>query len=69
MHRQAALKHLQELNSDLDPLCMVNLTNHIVKSTVAADTYMSWEREDYQKAWITKTLNDIGCKEVAAVDE
>jgi len=41
MCRQAALKHLQKLNSDLDPLRMVNLTNHIAKSTVVADTYMS----------------------------
>jgi len=69
MHRQAALRHLQELDSDLDPICMVNLADHIAKSTVVADTYMSWEWEDYHKAWITKMLNDIGCKEVVAVDK
>ena len=69
MHRQAALRCLQELDSDLDPICIVNLADHIAKSTVVADTYMLWEQEDYCKAWITKTLNDISCKKVAAVNK
>jgi hypothetical protein len=57
--RVAALHQLQQSELDLDVTSMVTIGNHIMKNTVAADAYMSWDREDYRKAWVTQTLDDI----------
>lgn len=57
--RSAALQRLQQLDSDLGPAPMVKIANLIAKDTVAADTYMSWGRDDFRKAWIVQALEDM----------
>jgi hypothetical protein len=67
--RHEAMQRLQQTETYLDPDRMIALVDLVSSDTIAADVYMTLEREDYRKAWISKRLKELGFVEGIAVDE
>lgn len=58
-HRHEAVVLLQEQEEYLKPAPMVALLEYVARETVAADLYLLIKREDYRRAWVMMTLNDL----------
>ena len=66
--RHEAMQRLQQTETNLDPDRMIALVDLVSSNTIAADVYMTLEREDYRKAWISKRLKELGFVDGIAVD-
>ena len=66
--RHEAMQRLQQTETHLDPDRMIALVDLISSDTIAADVYMSFEREDYRRAWISKQLKELGFIDGITVD-
>jgi hypothetical protein len=66
--RHEAMQRLQQTETHLDPDRMIALVDLISGDTIAADVYMSFEREDYRQAWISKRLKELGFIDGITVD-
>jgi hypothetical protein len=66
--RHEAMQHLQQSETYLDPDRMIALIDLVSSDTIAADVYMTLEREDYHKAWISKWLRELSFIEGITVD-
>jgi hypothetical protein len=66
--RHEAMQRLQQTETHLDPDRMIALVDLISGDTIAADVYMSFEREDYRRAWISKRLKELGFIDGITVD-
>ena len=62
------MQHLQQTETHLDPDRMIALVDLISGDTIAADVYMSFEREDYRRAWTSKRLKELGFIDGITVD-
>lgn len=67
--RHEAMQRLQQTETHLDPDRMIALVDLVSSDTIAADVYMTLEREDYRKAWISKRLKELGFVDGIAVDD
>ena len=62
------MQRLQQTETNLDPDHMIALVDLVSSNTIAADVYMTLEREDYCKAWISKRLKELGFVDGITVD-
>ena len=51
---------MQQLETYLDPPCVMALADLVARDTIAADMYMTIEREDYCCAWVALKLKEMG---------
>jgi len=65
---EAAIQHLQELESHLDPTRLVALINRIQREPSLGRVYMALQQEDTREAWILKRLAEEGFGEGVAFE-
>ena len=58
--RHEAMQRVQQIETHLDASRVMALADLVAKDTIAADTYMSIEREDYCHAWVALKLKGMG---------
>jgi hypothetical protein len=58
--RHEAMQRVQQIETHLDPSRVMALVDLVAKDTIAADIYMSIEREDFRHAWVALTLKKMG---------
>jgi hypothetical protein len=58
--RHEALQRVQQIETHLDASRVMALADLVAKDTVAADIYLSIEREDYRYAWVALKLKEMG---------
>ena len=58
--RHEATQRVQQLETYLDPPCVMALADLVARDTIAADMYMTIEREDYCCAWVALKLKEMG---------
>jgi hypothetical protein len=54
------MQRVQQIETHLDASRVMALADLVAKDTIAADTYMSIEREDYRHAWVALKLKGMG---------
>jgi hypothetical protein len=67
--RHEAMQCMQQTESYLDPDRMIALIDLVSSDTIAADVYLSLQREDYRRHWISKRLADLGFVDGVAVGQ
>jgi hypothetical protein len=58
--RHEAMQRVQQMETHLDASRVMALADLVAKDTIAADIYMSIEREDYCHAWVALKLKEMG---------
>jgi hypothetical protein len=58
--RHEAMQRVQQMETHLDTSHVMALADLVAKDTIAADIYMSIEREDYHHAWVALKLKEMG---------
>lgn len=58
--RHEAMQRVQQMETHLDASRVMALADLVAKDTIAADIYMSIEREDYHHAWVALKLKEMG---------
>src|SRR6202040_1885393 len=58
--RHEATQCVQQLETYLDPPRVMALADLVARDTIAADMYMTIEREDYRCAWVALKLKEMG---------
>ena len=66
--RHEAMQRLQQTETYLDADRMIALVDLVSSDTIAADVYMTLEREDYRKTWVSKRLKELGFIDGIAVN-